>query len=204
MPTPASKGRTRRSARKTVSSAGVLDKLAGMSSAAVKAKTGKTWTEWGRTLDAAGAKKMAHAAIAKLLHEVHGVGDWWAQMVTVGYERLRGLRTRHQKSDGKFSASASRTVGVGIASLYQAWADEERRAGWLSDKKLTLRGAQLNKSVRFNHGAVSAAVVVMFYAKGAEKSMVTVEHNKLSSTAEVQRWKAEWKKRLDRMMGVLG
>ncbi len=40
-----------------------------------------------RLLDRTGAKEMAHRDIATLLHEKYGVPEWWAQMVTVGYEQ---------------------------------------------------------------------------------------------------------------------
>ena len=42
---------------------------------------------------AGAAAKLEHGAIARLVSE-HGAGDWWSQMVTVGYERIRGLRER--------------------------------------------------------------------------------------------------------------
>ena len=64
----------------------------GMSDAAVKAKTGKTWAEWIAALDKAGAKAMSHKEITKLLSSRHKLADWWSQMVTVGYERAKGLR----------------------------------------------------------------------------------------------------------------
>ena len=54
-----------------------------MSDEAVKAKTGKTWKEWFAILDKAGATKLTHQEIVKLLNTNHGVGPWWQQMVTV-------------------------------------------------------------------------------------------------------------------------
>jgi hypothetical protein len=58
--------------------------LAGMSDESIRARTGKTWAQWVRVLDAIDATKMSHTAIATYLHEKHKVGDWWAQGVTVG------------------------------------------------------------------------------------------------------------------------
>ena len=63
-----------------------------MSDDAVKARTGKTWTEWFAILDAAGAGKMTHPQIATYLSTEQAVPDWWSQMVTVTYEKARGLR----------------------------------------------------------------------------------------------------------------
>ena len=75
-------------------------KLAGMSDAVVKEKTGCTWDRWVEALDSHGAAEMPHREIADLVHKKYKVGDWWSQMVTVGYERIKGLRARGQRRDG--------------------------------------------------------------------------------------------------------
>ena len=49
--------------------------LAGMSNDKVAAKTGRTWKEWVRVLDADGAADMPHRDIAALLHRKHDVPD---------------------------------------------------------------------------------------------------------------------------------
>ena len=72
-------------------------KAAGVSDEAVHAKTGKTWKEWYRILDAAKAKKMAHKEIAAYLAKEHIKSGWWSQMVAVAYEQARGLREKHQQ-----------------------------------------------------------------------------------------------------------
>ena len=86
----------------------------GMSDEAVRAKTGKSWSQWFAILDKAKAKDLPHKEITELLRGKHGVPPWWSQMVTVGYEQERGLRVKHQKCDG-FSVSGSKTVAVSVA-----------------------------------------------------------------------------------------
>src|SRR5262245_39510968 len=76
--------------------------LAGMSDAAVKEKTGRTWAGWVATLDRAGAHEWPHAKIAQYLSKECAVPPWWSQMVTVGYERIKGLRAVGQRRDGAF------------------------------------------------------------------------------------------------------
>jgi hypothetical protein len=66
--------------------------LAGQSDEAVSRRTGHTWPEWVRILDAKGAATMEHPAIARMVSGL-GVPDWWSQTVTVGYERIKGLRS---------------------------------------------------------------------------------------------------------------
>src|SRR5216684_7087696 len=85
----------------------------------VKAKTGRDWAGWFGALDKVGAAKLDHRAIADILSEKYGVPGWWYQMVTVEYERARGLRVPHQKAGG-FSVGISKTVGVSLSELCEA------------------------------------------------------------------------------------
>ncbi len=175
-----------------------LDKVAGISDAAVQARTGKGWAEWFRLLDAAGAAELSHAAIARHLSEACGCPDWWSQMVTVGYEQTRGLRQKHQ-TPGGFQASASKTVAVPVSVLYAAWSDSRRRRGWLPDADFTVRKATPDRSLRITWVDGSTSVEVMFYAKGADKSQVTVQHSKLPDADAVARQKAYWAAALGRL-----
>ena len=61
----------------------------GASETAIRRGTGKGWAEWIRILDRWGAKKHTHREIARWLRDERGVTGWWAQSVTVGYERAR-------------------------------------------------------------------------------------------------------------------
>ena len=82
--------------------------VAGMSDDAVQKKTGKSWSEWCKILDKAGAKDMTHKATAEWLYEHYGdMGGWWCQMVTVGYERARDKRSKNQTVDGYQTSTSS-------------------------------------------------------------------------------------------------
>src|SRR5690242_8170867 len=121
---------TRKSASRTSGSRRVRPT---MSDAAVAKATGKTWKEWFALLDKAGARTMTHKQIVAILTSRHRVGPWWQQMVTVEYERSRGLRKVHEKADGMFSISRSKTVPVPIATLFNAWSEPRARIKWLKD-----------------------------------------------------------------------
>jgi len=71
--------------------------LAGMSDESISAKTGRNWEQWVRELDSHGGEQLAHKDIAALVHGGYGVEGWWSQTVTVGYERIKGLRDRGQR-----------------------------------------------------------------------------------------------------------
>jgi len=89
------------------------DNYGGISSAAVKKATGKTWREWLGVLDKAGAAKLPHKDIVQRLQRAHRLADWWGQMVAVGYEQARGLRVKHQKPDG-FEISVAKTIAAPV------------------------------------------------------------------------------------------
>ncbi|HEY1377249.1 MAG TPA: DUF4287 domain-containing protein [Gemmataceae bacterium] len=180
-----------------------LDKVNGIGTEAVRARTGKGWAEWFKLLDAAGAVEMNHTAIAAHLREKHGCPRWWNQMVAVGYEQERGLRAKHQDSAGDFSASASKTIAVPLDPLFAAWMDAKVRRRWLSGATFTVSKATPNKSIRMAWADDGTRVEVMFYPKRVGKSQVTVQHGKLADAAAVAERKAYWQAALGRLKGLL-
>lgn len=170
-----------------------------MSDRAVAEKTGRTWAEWIAVLDARGCATMSHKEIVAAVAS-EGIGAWWQQSVTVGYERARGLRETHQSSRG-FGASASRTVKAPLTALWGAWADERIREGWLPGTYV-VRGTTPEKSLRITWSDGSD-VQVMFTEKAADRSQVAVDHRGLASGAEVPATKAYWKARLDALQAIV-
>jgi hypothetical protein len=176
----------------------------GISSAAVEKATGKSWEAWGKALDKDGAASLPHRVIAELVHGKYKVGDWWSQMVTVGYEQARGLRAPHQKADG-FSASVSRTLPASMGTVYAAVADARRRAKWLKEA-ITVTKATPRKSVRITWGD-GTKVAVGFWDKtgksGGRKTQITLQHDKLKNAAAVGKAKKFWAEKLDALGRVL-
>ena len=170
----------------------------GMSDASLQRGTGKTWDEWFVLLDAWGAAERTHAEIARHLSEEHGVPGWWAQGVTVGYERARGMRAFHERPDG-FSVSATKTVPVPVERLFAAFVDERIRDEWLESGTLRLRTSQPNRSARFDVLADGTRLQVNFTAKGEAKASAALQHEKLRSTDDIEAWRAFWKARLERL-----
>jgi hypothetical protein len=170
-------------------------KLNGLGSAAVKKATGRTWAEWLVVLDQAGARKKPHRDIAGLLSSRHALPAWWAQMVTVGYEQARGLRVKHQKSDG-FEVSVSRTLAAPVARAFEAWKDAALREKWLPRTPLSIRKATPHKSIRITW-ADGSRLSVNFWAKGALKCQVVPQHGRLPDAESAERMKAYWAAKLE-------
>ncbi len=176
--------------------------LAGMSDAAIKAKTGCTWERWVKALDEHRAEEMSHRDIAALVSSKHKVASWWTQTVTVGYERIKGLRARGQRRDGTYEASKSRTFNVPVTTLFDAWADASVRKRWLDGAGVKVRTATAPKSIRLGLSDGSI-IAVGFAAKGKSKSSVALAHTKLPDRETANRLKQYWSDQLDSLGEVL-
>jgi hypothetical protein len=175
--------------------------IPGMTDAAVKAKTGKDWAGWFGALDKAGAAKLKHPQIARLLHERHGVPGWWSQMVTVEYELARGMRVRHQTATG-FSVSASKTLTTTLSALYTATASAAKRKQWFPAGELDVSSQTRNKYFRGAWNG-SARLEIGFYAKEGGKAQIAVQVNKLARRSDVDRERAAWKAALQKLQKLL-
>jgi uncharacterized protein YndB with AHSA1/START domain len=166
-----------------------------VSDAKVKEATGKTWNQWFSILDRWGARNKKHGEIARYLTAEHSVENWWAQTVSVAYERARGIRVKYQQADG-FTVSATKTIAVPVDVLFDAFVNARRRRKWLTGGRMSLRTSQPSRSARFNWEDGSTRVNVGFIDKGPSKSTVSVAHERLADADEAETTKAMWKERL--------
>ena len=173
-----------------------------MSDLAVIVKTGKSWDQWFATLDKAGASKLDHKAIAKLLAETRQVGPWWRQMVAVEYERARGLRAKHETAR-RFSVSVTKTVAGNVAALYAAAANARRRKKWFPKGALKISSLTEDKYFRASWND-SARLEINFTARPGGKARITVQVGKLAKKSDVKRERAAWKKALAKLASLLG
>ena len=161
-----------------------------MSDDAVKARTGKTWPEWFTILDAAGADKMTHPQIAAYLSTEQAVPDWWSQMVTVTYEKARGLREQHQRPDG-YQVSKGKTFQASAVRVFNAWNDPAERSEWLTSIDITITTATPGKSIRASLPD-GTRLDVRLYEKGEDRTQIAVQHEKIPDADTAETWKAFW------------
>jgi len=176
--------------------------LAGRSDAILKERTGCTWERWVKALDRVKADTWSHREIAKYITEKYEIPSWWAQTVTVGYERIKGLRAIGQRRDGSFEANKSKTFAVPLPRLYRAFHDRRARARWLPSVDLSVRSATPRKSMRITWPD-SSLVVVGFQSRGSGKSQVSLSHTKLPDQSASNRMKQYWTERLDTLGQLL-
>ena len=179
-----------------------MKKSPGMSDAAVLKATGCDWKSWIWHLDKAGCAEKSHKEIAALVAKRWPkIGGWWAQMVTVGYERIRGLRERGQQRDGGYQVTRSRTFNVPVDRLFAAFISRRLCSRWLP-KGVILRSMTANKRVRLGWTDGTQAVVG-FTAKSSAKSIAAVQHEKLSDRAQADAMKRAWGERFDILSDLL-
>jgi hypothetical protein len=182
-------------------SAPAMAELAGIADSTIKNRTGRTWAEWVRALDADNAAARPHGEIAQLVRRKHGVGDWWTQSVTVGYERIKGLRERGQRRGGAFEASKSKTFNYSPAVVFRAWSDAATRRKWLG-VDATIRTATAPKTIRLTwpDGTI---VIGYLTPKGPDKTQLAVTHTKLATKAVADATKSDWAARLSALGALL-
>ena len=179
-----------------------------ISDASVLKKTGNDLAHWFAVLDQFGAVEKGHTASARHLYETHGVDGWYAQGITVSYERERGVRGVNQRCDGAWEVSVSKTVTATTAQLVKAFTDARKRNDWIgeADPKLAkamAEGVADKKSkgfvvrpdglARFRYRWDGTIVQLYAYPKPGGKMALTVQHTKLANGDAVEKYRSQWK-----------
>lgn len=172
--------------------------------AQVREKTGRGWNDWVVAIDAGPGRDVGHTAIADWVRE-QGVDAWWAQSVTVGYERITGLRLPGQMPDGTFSVSRSRVVALQPDEVRELIMDDRGRADLLPGFTLELLSKPTVKAPRFAFHAGDESIGRVAFAMDAasgDRTNLTVTHSLLPTPDEAEHWKAYWREWLDALKGA--
>lgn len=179
-----------------------------MSDAAFLKKTGHGLDHWFAVLDRFGAVEKGHTASARHLYEDHGVDGWYAQGITVSYERERGVRAVNQRCDGAFEVSVSKTVNATTKQVVKVFTDARVRASWISEADAKLADA-LGKGIvdkkskgfvirpdglaRYRYKWNDTTVQLYMVPKPGNKVAITVQHTKLPSGESVELYRGQWR-----------
>jgi hypothetical protein len=170
-------------------------------------RTGHGWEHWFAVLDRFGAREKGHTAAARHVAEDHGVDGWYAQAITVEYERARGLRAANQRMSGEYEVSVSKLLPAGVGAVVKALRDSRARARWMGalDPELSrafdaaVAGApglrereQGGARMRFK---TASGVTVALYLdpKPKGKSSLVAQNMKLAAASDIDRYRATWK-----------
>ncbi len=190
------------STRKWVSEPDVSDE-------AMVARTGRDHDEWADIIEAwaaqSGADPTDHTAVAAHLHErFEELDHWWAQAVTVGYERITGLRLPYQRADGTFACSKSRTVSVDAEVIRKMLLSDEHRADLFPGHATELRSKPDTKALRITIGPENAAAVFAIAPTDGGRTKIVVQHERLPTYDSVEEWKFYWSEWLDAVADSAG
>ena len=167
--------------------------------AALERAAGRSWADWVRVFEAAGADRLDHTAIARLaLAEMpHGLEnpEWWAQAASVAYEQHAGIRVPGQSSRGTFRVSASRTIGLDRDAAIEAWiaahGEVSEHLGHVIGEP---RPSRTEKRSFWRFGLEGAGrVEVSATPKGEDRVVLAVTHDGLPDGERIEEWRSHWK-----------
>lgn len=164
--------------------------------------TGRGWLDWLALLDEWGARDHNHKEIAQHLMTVHEVPGWYAQSITVGYERARGMRAVGQHADG-FAITATRTVATPVERLFTAFTDAEERERWLPGADMRERTATAPKSARYDWEDGTTRVIAGFERLVDGRSRIALAHERLPDADAADAMKGWWRDRLGALKAML-
>ena len=179
----------------------------GVSPARVLEKTGHDLDHWFRVLDAFGAVERGHSAAARHLYDAHGVGGWYAQGITVAYERARGVRAVNQRCDGKYEVSVSKVIAASASAVIGLLTSRSRRRRLAaSDPELLAAlwaalDAPASKGIvvrpdglgRFRYKWAGTTVQLYLVPKSAHKVSVVATNAGLQGPAMVEERRGRWR-----------
>lgn len=163
--------------------------------------TGRGWHAWCDLVDAWPGHDGGHTAVARWLVDEHGVDGWWAQTVTVGWERITGRRLPGQRPDGTFVAGRSRTLDVAHDDLRGLLVDDEGRAALFGGLDVPMLSRPGTKSLRL--GVEPGVAVVALEPTDDGRTRVFVQHEKLPAHADVAPAQEFWSEWLDALPDAL-
>jgi hypothetical protein len=162
---------------------------------AIRAGTGRGWDEWCDLIEAWPGRADGHASMAQFVEETYAISGWWAQSVTVGFERITGLRLPHQMADGTFTASKSRTIDLDVDRLRNLLLSDEARLDLFHGVATELRSRSNAKSLRI---AIGPGIALFSFDPAKDgRTKLTIAHEKLPTYEAVEEWKFYWSDWID-------
>lgn len=189
----------------------------GLSDAAARTRTGRSLESWFTVLDAFGAVQKGHTAAARHLSDDHGVDGWYAQGITVAYERASGLRTTNQRMNGSFEVSVSKTLDAPMEDVAEAIRRAERRAAWLQETPVLGRGlaaalsgpqarevkVRTGKDAHLRYAPDGLTIEIRVMVKPGGRSSFVATTMKLKSAQAMEAYRSAWRRAFESLKNHL-
>ena len=184
----------------------------GLSDAKAREKTGHGLDHWFGVLDRFGGVEKGHTASARHLYDAHSVPGWYAQGITVAYERARGVRVANQRCDGEYEVSVSKVIAAKPTDVIKAMTDARLRKRWTTEVDADLAKGlaagladPTSKGVvvrpdglgRFRYKWGGTIVQLYFTPRTGDKVTLVVTNSKLADAAMVESRRALWRAAAD-------
>lgn len=175
--------------------------------ASVVKATGRGLDHWFAVLDAFGAPTKGHTASAAHLRKDHSIRGWYAQMITVLYERARGLRSLNQSCDGDFQVGVSKAVHAAVHEVMEAlregrWlngVDPELARAFPKRANLVMKGEKYAKlRYKWDQSTIEIRITPK---KGG--STIVADNMKLADASQVERRRSQWRRALEALRAFL-
>jgi len=180
-------------------------------------KTGHGLDHWFGVLDRFGAVEKGHTAAARHLYETHHVDGWYAQGITVAYERARGIRALNQRCDGGYEVSVSKVITADAPAVIKTLTDERQRrrvkgvdaglvkALWTALDSPASKGfvVRPDGQARFRYKWDGTTVQLYLLPKPGGKVSFVATNTKLSGAAAVEQRRTQWRAALNALAATL-
>lgn len=164
----------------------------------VREATGLGWDEWVARIDAGPGRSASHPDIVAWVTERADFSGWWVQTVTVGYERITGIRLPGQMPDGTFTVSRSKLLGADRETVRARILEDGGPDTLVPGLALAPRSRPGVKRPRFAltesgpDGDLDHGVLLLSTDAVDDRCRLTVTHEKIATSAEAEQWKKFW------------
>lgn len=163
---------------------------------AVQKATGKNWDAWFALLKKNKSEDLNHTEIARTLHDVHHLDGWWAQNITVEFERHIGRREVGQNCEGDFQTAVSKTMAGTMDEALNAWQKLVARKNSFNEVAFADEPSS-STTEKWRYWRVKledgSRVNININQKTSDKTQLAVNHIKLQGKEDIERWKKFWK-----------
>lgn len=158
--------------------------------------TGKPWKHWLGVLQKMDAGKMPHKDIALALHQKHNISGWWAQMLTVEFERAAGKRQVGQTCYGDFQVTVTKTVSGSLDQALKVW--RKMAAGHTGFNGVSFEDKpSVSKSEKWRYWRVplsdGSRVAAVIGIRAPGKTTIAINHEKIQTKDSADAWRTFWK-----------
>ena len=196
--------------------------MSNISDDAVKKSTGKVWKEWRKILSGLVSDDWSHKDIVALLRENYGISHWWAQTITVDYEKATGKRVTGQTYSAGFQIGVQTTVLLSKQEIWELLVSSEGIRTWLGDvegfdfsegtKYQTENGTigEIRVLRPFHHVRLSwkpkdwvkpSTLQIAVVSKAEGKTAVRIHQEKLANESVRNQMRDHWQNVLNKLKG---